>query len=98
MTSRSPAWRAVLTSTWPGLPPSTSGQVRAPGGECTEYGVERGPQALPGIVFPQLTQVKGRVRALVQVTAGRRPSWGDQDGIAVAGETSRVAQRMHAAW
>jgi hypothetical protein len=68
------------------------------GGEAAECGVERGLQPLPGVVFPEFTQLQRRVLALVQVTAGRHPGeQGDQDGIVVAGEIGRLAQRVHAA-
>jgi hypothetical protein len=76
------------------MPRSTAGWVVMPSGRPPKGGIEGVPQPLPSVVVPQLTQLRPGKPAAV----GRQPGQHrDQQGIMVAGELGRLAQRVHAA-
>jgi hypothetical protein len=55
-------------------------------------------QPLPGVVFPELAQLRAGVLTLMPVTIWRHPGQqGDQDRGVLVGEIGRVTQRVHAA-
>ena len=74
---------------------------RRPGGDtgrqAAEGTVEGVLQPLPGVVSPELAQLRAGVPALMPVTIRRYPrQQGDQDRGVLAGEIGRVTQRVHA--
>jgi hypothetical protein len=94
MTSTSPSWRATPVSTLRGVAAQHGGLGGDAVGQAAEGGIEGVPQALPGVVVPDLAQLGPGEPAAV----GRQPGQhGDQQGIVVVGELGRLAQRVHTA-
>jgi hypothetical protein len=94
MTSTSPSWRATPVSTLRGVAAQHGGLGGDTVGQAAVGGIEGVPQALPGVVVPDLAQLGPGEPAAV----GRQPGQhGDQQGIVVVGELGGLAQRVHTA-
>jgi hypothetical protein len=68
------------------------------GAQAAEGKVEGVLQPLPGVVFPELAQLRAGVLTLMLVTVRRHPGQqGDQDRGVLVGEIGGVTQRVQAA-